>query len=137
MPPVWPAQRAHLLPAVPHTAVVVSTTKANWFVADFVELADDDPFVGPIEEVGTPIDLSTTESDLHLRLIDLLRTACELDVQGVRCAIRERRDSVCAACPLSRAGEAGAFGDLCRNGIETERVITMIQVHQVNASAAR
>lgn len=117
----------------PQAGLTVASPKANWFVDDLAGEDHADPFM-PIEEVGTPIDLRS-EPELHLRLIDLLRTAGELDAQGVRCEIRERNDSVCAACPLSQANRPGAAGDLCRNGVEIERVLTTIQIIKVNARA--
>lgn len=104
-----------------------SGPRCNWFVEE-LDVPDGDPFAAPIEEVAAPIDLR--QPDLVLRLAELVHAETEL---GVRCAIREHAGSVCSACPISQAADPGAMGELCRNGVEQERVCTLVVIEEQHA----
>lgn len=127
MPALRAARRTHLLLDLSRRETAVSSPKANWFVDELPELLDGDPLEAPIEELGTRIDLRT-EPDLLRRLAALVSAEARLDRDGVTCAIRDRHDSVCSACPVK-----GAAGELCGVGIELELVCSTIAVLQVQA----
>lgn len=110
------------------------TTRANWHTAELAELTDwpEDPFEAPIEEVGTPIDLGSPEARLNVELVELLRRENNLDQAGITCAIKDRPDTTCHACPVSEAARREKpIGSLCRLGREQERVLTELAVYQV------
>jgi hypothetical protein len=102
--------------------------RCNWFDEEELDVPERDPFAAPIEEVAAPIDLR--QPDLVLRLAELVHAETEL---GVRCPIRERAGSVCSACPISHAADSGAMGELCRNGVEQERVCTLVVIEEQHA----
>lgn len=111
-------------------------TKANWHTAELAELAewDEDPFEQPIEEVGEVIDLGSGEARLHVELAELIRGEGNLDRVGITCAIKDRADTTCHACPVSEAARRDKpLGVLCRLGREQERVLTELAVHRVTA----
>lgn len=108
------------------------TARANWFVEAAV-LPDDepDPFSVPIEEVGERIDLRDPKGALELRLKELLNREMSLYSAEVRCEIKDRQDTTCHACPISKAHDRqDALGVLCRIGREQEAVSTELAVHQ-------
>jgi hypothetical protein len=90
-----------------------------------------DPFAEPdsrqIEDVGTPIALSTGDEALQRALIATLRREGELEAQGVTCAIKEAADTSCHACPLYVADGSPA-AQLCAIGREQEQLCTQIVV---------
>lgn len=106
------------------------STKANWFVDQAVPLDDEpDPFSAPIQEVGERIDLRDGKAALDLRLRELLRREANLFERGTCCAIKDRTDSSCHACPVSKAHDReDALGVLCRIGREQEVVQTELAV---------
>lgn len=109
-------------------------TKANWHTDELAELAEwsEDPFEQPIEEVGTPIDLGDSQARLNVELVELLRRETNLDRVGITCAIKDRADTTCHACPVSEASRnVKPLGALCRLGREQERVLTELAVHMV------
>ena len=106
------------------------TARANWFVEQ-IEVADDpdDPWAVPIEEVGKRIDLRDPKAALELRLTELLMREGHLFERGVTCAIKDKRDTCCHACPVSKAHDPNeALSALCRIGREQERVCTELAV---------
>lgn len=107
------------------------STRANWFVEAAASLdGTDDPFAAPIEEIGERIDLRDPQAALSLRLGELLEREGRLFNSGVSCPIKDRPDTSCHACPVSRAHDReGALGVLCRLGREQERVVTEMAVH--------
>lgn len=106
------------------------TAKANWFVESVAGLDDEpDPFAAPVEEVGERIDLRDPKARLHVRLEELLQHEATLYSRGVACAIKERSDSTCHACPVSHANDHGhELSTLCRVGREQETVLTELAV---------
>lgn len=109
----------------------MSGVKAQWFTDDLPDVTAD-PFEAPVEEVGTPIDL-TKPTDLVARLTELVIEEGQLEDAGVRCAIRAMRDSCCSACPVSEARQDTQLGAFCRNGANLERALTAVIVKDLNA----
>ena len=105
------------------------TVQANWFVADIA--AQPDPVFGEarIEQVGAQIDLRAPQR-LQEQLASLIRAEGELYQRGVTCAIRDRPDTSCCACPA-----AGLHGVLCEIGQQQERVVTQMAVNGHGSSA--
>lgn len=106
------------------------TAKANWFVEQHVPLDDEpDPFAMPVEEVGERIDLRDPASVLELRVSELLRREGNLHEREITCALKDRRDMSCHACPISKAHDREApMGMLCRLGREQENVLAELVV---------
>lgn len=106
------------------------TARANWFIDELPGLDDElDPFAVPIEEVGERIDLLEPEARLHLRFRELLDREGRLFNRAVTCAIKDRPDTTCHACPISKAHDrADPLGPLCRLGREQEVVLTELAV---------
>lgn len=100
--------------------------RANWHT-DLPEVDADDPFDAlqrtDVQDVGQPIDLTTSEPSLNKRLVELVRDEQRLYTKGIECAIKDRPDSCCSACPVH-----GRFGELCRIGRDQERVSTYLSV---------
>jgi hypothetical protein len=106
------------------------SARANWFVEQ-AQAADDpdDPWALPIEEIGERIDLRDPRAALELRLRELLLREGHLFERGVTCAIKEKPDTCCHACPVSKAHDpAEALAALCRVGREQERTCTELAV---------
>lgn len=102
-------------------------TRANWFLAELEGLStdefDEDPFAQPIEEVGTPIELGDDEARLKVELVELMRRESNLFNAEITCAIKDRSDTCCHACPVSQAhSREEPLGTLCRLGRQQERV---------------
>lgn len=106
------------------------TARANWFVAQVESLDDEsDPFSAPIEEVGQRIDLRDPRETLRMRLKELLRRENNSFNRGLTCAIKDRPDSCCHACPVSKAADPDdPLSILCRVGREQEAVLTELAV---------
>lgn len=106
-------------------------TRANWFLQsiDDAEADPDDPFQMPVEEVGQRIDLRDPRGKLELRLQELMVRESRLYDRQVTCSIKDRPDTICSACPVSKAHDPGSvLGALCRIGRETEAVATELGV---------
>lgn len=82
----------------------------------------------PIEQVGTPIDLSGEQATLQQELTELMNAEADLFDLGVSCGVRDRADSCCHACPISQHQGDGDFANLCRNGRAVEVVVTKLAV---------
>lgn len=107
------------------------STRANWFTDGVATIGDEpDPFAVPIEEIGEEIDLRSPTARLELRLRELLYREGNLFANGLTCAIKDRGDSTCHACPVSYAHGVEALGALCRIGREQESVSTELAVLQ-------
>lgn len=106
--------------------------KANWFIGDLeleqalLERTDR------IEQLALPVDLEQ-ESPLARRLVELVTLEAELAARGIRCAIKDRRDTVCSACPLRGKVEADA---LCIVGVDQEQTATALGVGKVRDATA-
>lgn len=106
------------------------TAKANWFV-QAIEGLDDEPdlFAAPIEEIGERIDLRDPKQALSMRFDELLRREGNLFASGLTCPIKDRSDSTCHACPVSKASDGDApLSVLCRLGREQETCLTELAV---------
>jgi hypothetical protein len=111
------------------------SVKANWHTeVDVPPLTD--PFANfveqpvipvAVEDVGKPIDLSSSQPQLRRRLIELVRTESQLYNRGVRCEIRERDDTSCCSCPMR--GRIERVEALCDVGCEQEQVLTTLAIH--------
>jgi hypothetical protein len=108
----------------------VSGVKANWHVQRIEGLDDEpDPFSAPIEEIGERIDLRDPKAALEVRLRELLGREANLFGGGLTCPIKDRPDSTCHACPVSKAHDTSvALSALCRIGREQETVLTELAV---------
>lgn len=108
-------------------------TRANWHTADLADLQEEvDPFSVPIEEVGQRIDLRDETGRLEARLATLLDQETNLLHCGIRCDVKDRENTCCHACSISKAGLSDdPISVLCRLGREQERVITDLAVHRL------
>jgi hypothetical protein len=105
--------------------------KANWFLDGLVPVENEpDPFAVPIEEVGQRVDLRDPQAALKLRLQELLGREAKLFERQITCDIKDRSDTCCHACPVSKAHDPeDRLGILCRIGREEELVSTELAVH--------
>lgn len=105
------------------------SVRANWF-APSVEGDLSDPFAPapprPVQVAGTPIDLSAERAELQQQVVDLVNEEARLFNMGVTCAIRDRQDTSCNACPVSQHAVSTPMSALCRVGRELEVVITTL-----------
>jgi hypothetical protein len=106
------------------------SARANWFTPAPIGLDDaPDPFAAPVEEVGERVDLRNPRAVLQLRLDELIRHEGNLFAKGLTCPIKDRSDSTCHACPVSKAADPDdALGVLCRIGREQETTLTELAV---------
>lgn len=103
------------------------TIQARWHQE--IVVPDDDPFRQRVEEVGYAITLTEDTPKLELELVELIRTESALHSVGVTCAIKDRDDTSCTACPLSaHADPKAALQPLCIVGREEERVMTQLAI---------
>lgn len=108
-----------------------SSVQAVWHtpVVDLPGL-EDDPFAegapANIEDVGVAICLDGDEAELSEELVRLVERESRLFEQGVECAIKDRSDTSCYACPLFEVDPA--ITRLCRLGRDQERVTTQLAV---------
>lgn len=103
--------------------------KARWHTAVVVpEDLDEDPLQARVEQVGLPIHLGHEHAVLNERLLELVQVEGRLFNAGVTCAIRDRQDTSCSACPISAHEEDTQLAALCRCGREQERVATEMAV---------
>lgn len=106
--------------------------RAIWH-SELVVADASDPFADTeptrIEDVGTPITIGAAgdEARLHRELVESLAAEGELDGRGVRCAIKDARDTSCHACPLY-LDDGSPAAQLCALGRQQERLCTQITV---------
>ena len=105
------------------------SVRANWFLDELI--VEEVPAV---EEVGQPIDLHHGDARLNRRLVELVALEGRLWDRGVRCAIKDRPDTACSACPVFVHEGDGALGPLCALGVEQERVATTLAVQRAQES---
>jgi hypothetical protein len=105
------------------------SVRANWFLD---ELVVEVPAVVVVEEVGQPIDLHG-DPRLNRRLVELVAEEGHLYDRGVTCAIKDRPDTACSACPVAVVDPDDPHGQLCAVGIEQERVLTTLAVQRARA----
>lgn len=100
---------------------------ADWF-EDLGTVEEGDPLGPRVADVGKPIDLLGDEPKLNQRLLGLLRQEEELRSAGTTCAIREHRESTCAACPLRHTDPLDTMTALCGVGVAMERTLTALVI---------
>lgn len=95
--------------------------KTQWFVPDLVgdEVDPFDDEMADVTEAGVTIDLRDDPDELFDKLRGLLDAEQHLYGRGVTCAVKNRRDTSCAACPFQ-----GRYGELCNVGVQQEEVVT-------------
>lgn len=110
--------------------------KANWHVEALLADADDsDDDTGPrVEDVGKPIELDADEPRLVTQLVDLVDREKELHRLGVTCAIKDRQETCCSACPIAQPFSGTRAGRLCAIGREQEQLVTAIAVRRYGAA---
>jgi hypothetical protein len=97
--------------------------RANWHLED-VTVDQSDPFAAPLAQ---RIDLSDP-AVLRAKLTALMQLEGKLEDRGITCAIRNRPDSCCSACPLRGTSRVQRISALCRVGVEQERTLMAIIV---------
>lgn len=105
-------------------------TRAHWPV-EAIDVPTTDPFADllPVEQVGTPINLDTPLAALSKEIESLMWRECNLFNVGVTCSIKDRAETACSACPVSKHDQPDdALAPLCLIGREQERVITTLAV---------
>jgi hypothetical protein len=113
----------------------VSVPRANWFLEELpieesLELGEQ----AKIEELGKPIHLRA-EPALNEQLIALVNQEGQLHDRGVTCAIKDRDDTTCLACPVRAESVAERLHPLCQVGVQQERVATELAVLRVNGES--
>lgn len=106
------------------------SVRANWFLDELV--VEEAP--AAVEEVGQPIDLLHGDARLNRRLVELVGEEGRLWDRGIRCAIKDRPDTACSACPIFEYENEGPRWRLCALGIEQERTATTIAVQRARAT---
>jgi hypothetical protein len=111
------------------------SARANWHTLDLEALVREegelDPFSAPVEELGERIDLGSPSDRLQIRLGQLLEREAALWNQGVTCPIKDKADTACCACPVSRHADFDEpLGMLCRIGRDEEKVCTELAAIQ-------
>lgn len=103
--------------------------RVDWGIQDVTPEADD-PFAGygGAEQQGLPIDLSADEPVLQEKLIELVNSEGALAERGVTCALKNRPDSTCNACPISQHEGSGEMATLCKVGRKQEQVVMELHV---------
>lgn len=112
------------------------SVRADWNLGA-VELpdVDADPFAdaAPVEEVGTPLDLTVSPVDARrqfwtrTRMVENVESNC-----GVSCNLMVQAGTDCRTCPVSRAVMLdSAHGALCRAGVrlfESAELVNRLRV---------
>lgn len=108
----------------------IAGAKVDWGVEDLAADMDEDPFKGHenVEQQGLPIDLSADEPVLQEKLIELVNSEGALAERGVTCALKDRPDSTCNACPISQHEGSGEMATLCKIGRRQEQVVMELHV---------
>lgn len=110
--------------------------RARWGL-DSIDVTIGDPYgerqmslAGPdVEEVGKPIDLTGDTAQLSAQLVVLGDRERILFEQGLECAVKDRSDTSCSACPVR-----GRHGALCALGVEEEQIATQIALLREDAA---
>lgn len=97
------------------------SVRADWNLGA-VELpdADADPFAdaAPVEEVGTPVDLTMSFDDARRQFRTRARMVESVEVNcGISCNLMVQDGTDCRTCPVSRAVMENDHGALCRAGV--------------------
>lgn len=101
-------------------------TRTRWH-AEIAVADDGDPFQERVQQLGMPIKLTEGRAELETRLVDLVTQEGLLWNAGIRCAIKDKPDTTCSACPLAAHDDPeSALQALCMVGRAEERVLTEI-----------
>lgn len=103
------------------------STRANWHLRDLQLPTEDDPFED-FEASADVIDLTAPREELEAHLSELVRREGVLFNSGITCAIKDRPDTTCHACPLFTTDPNEARFGLCKVGREQERTCTALAV---------
>lgn len=98
-------------------------TKANWHNDIIVDDDDSDPF--EVHERGLPIEIGDEEARVSQAIVRSLEREGRLADQGITCAIKDRPDTTCWACPVYKPPSSPhPISVLCRLGREQDRLVT-------------
>jgi hypothetical protein len=101
------------------------SVRAKWF-DDVLPDQGGDPFAqAQVETVGRPIYLDGDNARLNERLVELVTAESDMFNHGITCAIKDRDDTACSACPVARHDDS-PLASLCSVGKEQERVCTAL-----------
>lgn len=101
--------------------------QADWFTDLTVD--DSDPFA--VEGKGLPVDVSGDVAHLQREIVRLIEKEGRLAERGVTCAIKDREDTSCWACPVFRGRTSDSIAPLCNLGREQERLVTRLAVEDL------
>lgn len=107
--------------------------RANWHVD--LDVPEDVEQLS-IESVGKAINLDGAPR-LNEELAALVAEECTLYEQGVTCAIKDRSDTTCSACPIRNTDPEHPLARLCQIGCDQERVLTSLAVHREGPDGGR
>lgn len=88
--------------------------KADWHTG-MLSVAGGDPFADAEEA-----------PDAFKLLCRAVKREAELRESGLMCAIRDHADACCHACPVK-----GSKGELCKTGLEIERLATKLVATEI------
>jgi hypothetical protein len=91
--------------------------RANWF-------DDDVDLDAEVAKLGKPIQLNAA-GELRVRLHGLIDEERGLYERGIECAVKDRSDTSCLACPLNGRDERAP---LCEIGERQDRLLTEIAI---------
>lgn len=106
----------------PSARSVAGAVQANWFQEIALPEEDLDPFA--VEERGLPIEVGDEEARLSRALMETMRKEGVYADRGITCAIKDRPDTTCWACPVFKADTTHSLSALCRLGREQDRLVT-------------
>lgn len=116
----------------------MAAARANWHLDHVETPLSEDPFDVPVEEVGERIDLTDASERLHARLRILCQREARIAELGITCAIKERPDTACSACPVCQANNPESpISLLCRTGREQEAVCTELAARHNTVESCR
>lgn len=101
--------------------------QADWFIDLDTEGEDEDPF--DVVQEGLAIEIGDEVARISKALVKTVEKEGGLYKQGITCAIKDREDTSCWACPVYEGHDkSSALGILCRVGREQERLSTRMAV---------
>ena len=111
------------------------TVKAKWH-SQLPDVPEEDPFQARVEQLGLPIRLDRTHAQINERIAQTVQQEQGLFNLGIVCAIKDRDDTSCHACPLSAHEDPEApLHLLCKLGREQEVLLTQLAVARETSRA--
>lgn len=106
--------------------------RADWHEdADTVTSAEVDPFsLASSGLMKTTLPIDTDSQKLFDRLRVLVKHESALFNEGTTCAIKDKPETCCSACPVNDSDGDGNAAFLCRIGVEQEQVVTLIAAQE-------